>query len=389
MSVSQPPMSFSVPVPPPRPGPRPSQLSISSPVAVPFSQPIAQPNVALVSSAPPPQPQSLEPLPDLSLPLSANYDASAILELSKEEQQSLSDEFLAHQRLFGFQSANVRNQYEHLCFLIQNARDRYGEQAYAYLHARLFSNYRRWVNHVNAQRWCFQKRIRHHFTDARYGDQQQAAGPGVVAAHLGRGGQLPPHARVPLLPLLPHVPGARSSDRERPAAHRPQPRRVVPAPRGRARLQHRAGHDAVPAQQRHTQGPRAAARTTTTSTSTSGTDAGWTRARTITTRTHSTSGATSFSSRPSTSTPRPACPPCHRRRAATRRADAEGPAAAYDEDIHRAPHMAQPLPLVRSHRRTARVRTAHTARVGVGLAGQHGPYPVLECADAGRPGRAE
>ena len=170
MSISQPAasMSVSVPVPPPRPPPRSSQPSLSSPLV----QDI-QPNPALVSSPPPAQPQHLEPLPDLSLPLSANYDASAILELAKEEQQSLSDEFLAHQRLFGFQSSNVRNQYEHLCFLIQNARDRYGEQAYAYLHARLFSNYRRWVNHINAQRWCFQKRIRHHFTDARYGDRNK------------------------------------------------------------------------------------------------------------------------------------------------------------------------------------------------------------------------
>ena len=148
---------MSVPVPPPRPAAK------SAPSAVPLVP---------VQSAPPP-PSSFDPLPDLSLPLSANYDASALLELSKEEQQSLSDEFLAHQRLFGFQSSNVRNQYEHLCFLIQNARDRYGANAYGYLHARLFSNYRRWVTHTNAQRWCFQKRIRHHFTDARYGDRNK------------------------------------------------------------------------------------------------------------------------------------------------------------------------------------------------------------------------
>ena len=124
-------------------------------------------------SSPPPLPPSFDPLPDLSLPLSSNYDASTILNLPKDEQSQLSDEFLAHQRLFGFQSSNVRNQYEHLSFLIQNARDRYGVNAYSYLHARMFSNYRRWVAHTNAQRWCFQKRIRHHFTDTRYGDRNK------------------------------------------------------------------------------------------------------------------------------------------------------------------------------------------------------------------------
>ena len=159
----QPPSSvpLSMPVPPPKPERRPTIHN---------TQP-SPPAAAAAASNPPPS--AFDPLPDLSLPLSANYDASAVLELSVDEQQQLSDEFLAHQRLFGFQSANVRNQYEHLSFLISNARDRYGEAAYGYLHARLFSNYRRWVSHINAQRWCFQKRIRHHFTDSRYGDRNK------------------------------------------------------------------------------------------------------------------------------------------------------------------------------------------------------------------------
>ena len=65
-----------------------------------------------------------------------NYDP-ACLELSRTELLALSDEFLAHRKLFGFQADNVRNQMEHLCFLIQNARDRYGANAYQYLHNRL------------------------------------------------------------------------------------------------------------------------------------------------------------------------------------------------------------------------------------------------------------
>jgi len=81
----------------------------------------------------------------------------------------MSDEFLAHRKLFGFQADNVRNQMEHLCFLVSNARDRYGNDAYAYLHNRFFSNYRRWCAHINAQRWCFQKRLKHAFDSSAYG----------------------------------------------------------------------------------------------------------------------------------------------------------------------------------------------------------------------------
>lgn len=64
-----------------------------------------------------------------------NYDP-ACLELDRAELVALNDEFLAHRKLFGFQQDNVRNQMEHVCFLIQNARDRYGESAYQYLHNR-------------------------------------------------------------------------------------------------------------------------------------------------------------------------------------------------------------------------------------------------------------
>jgi hypothetical protein len=64
-----------------------------------------------------------------------NYDPRSI-ELERVELEALHDEFLAHRKLFGFQADNVRNQMEHLCFLIQNARDRYGPAAYQYLHNR-------------------------------------------------------------------------------------------------------------------------------------------------------------------------------------------------------------------------------------------------------------
>jgi hypothetical protein len=64
-----------------------------------------------------------------------NYDPRC-LELERVELEALHDEFLAHRKLFGFQADNVRNQMEHLCFLIQNARDRYGPAAYQYLHNR-------------------------------------------------------------------------------------------------------------------------------------------------------------------------------------------------------------------------------------------------------------
>jgi len=64
-----------------------------------------------------------------------NYDPRC-LELERIELEALHDEFLAHRKLFGFQADNVRNQMEHICFLIQNARDRYGAAAYQYLHNR-------------------------------------------------------------------------------------------------------------------------------------------------------------------------------------------------------------------------------------------------------------
>jgi hypothetical protein len=64
-----------------------------------------------------------------------NYDP-ACLELDRTELMALNDEFLAHRKLFGFQQDNVRSQMEHVCFLIQNARDRYGANAYQYLHNR-------------------------------------------------------------------------------------------------------------------------------------------------------------------------------------------------------------------------------------------------------------
>ena len=113
------------------------------------------------------------PITNLSLSTTSNYDCVKVLAIPADEQATIADEFVAHQRLFGFQSDNVRNQYEHLCFLIQNARDRYGTVAYEYLHNRIFSNYRRWVSHINAQRWCFQRRIRHAFNDPRYGPRNQ------------------------------------------------------------------------------------------------------------------------------------------------------------------------------------------------------------------------
>ena len=36
-----------------------------------------------------------------------------------------------------------------------------------------FSNYRRWCHHINAQRWCFQKRIKHAFDSPSYGDRNK------------------------------------------------------------------------------------------------------------------------------------------------------------------------------------------------------------------------
>jgi hypothetical protein len=138
-----------------------------------------------------------------------NYDPGSV-DLDRAELQALHDEFLAHRKLFGFQQDNVRNQMEHACFLIQNARDRYGPTAYQYLHnrsartlaiasatrrpsttscslitclrvvvaavrisCRFFSNYRRWCAHINAQRWCFQKRIKHAFDSPSYGDRNK------------------------------------------------------------------------------------------------------------------------------------------------------------------------------------------------------------------------
>ena len=38
---------------------------------------------------------------------------------------------------------------------------------------RFFSNYRRWCAHINAQRWCFQKRIKHAFDSPSYGDRNK------------------------------------------------------------------------------------------------------------------------------------------------------------------------------------------------------------------------
>jgi len=101
-----------------------------------------------------------------------NYDPRC-LELERIELEALHDEFLAHRKLFGFQADNVRNQMEHICFLIQNARDRYGAAAYQYLHNRFFSNYRKWCAHINAQRWCFQKRMKHSFDSPSYGDRNK------------------------------------------------------------------------------------------------------------------------------------------------------------------------------------------------------------------------
>lgn len=114
---------------------------------------------AAAAGPPPPPPRPLVvnsplPLPVKGAPVASDADQAALwaevglevngvhnydprcIELSRSELEALHDEFLAHRKLFGFQADNVRNQMEHLCFLIQNARDRYGASAYQYLHNR-------------------------------------------------------------------------------------------------------------------------------------------------------------------------------------------------------------------------------------------------------------
>lgn len=147
------------PTPPPRPA-VPAEVAMSAMKPRPAMNAAAAAHAnGAVAAGPPPPPRPLVvgsplPVPVKGAPITSDADQAALwaevglevngvhnydprcIELSRSELEALHDEFLAHRKLFGFQGDNVRNQMEHLCFLIQNARDRYGASAYQYLHNR-------------------------------------------------------------------------------------------------------------------------------------------------------------------------------------------------------------------------------------------------------------